>query len=153
MFELKKKVYILIIVINFFIYRGDCSVITEADTLQISEKNSICELIGNAHVQYTVKDNLYDFKSDLIILKYKKDHCIQKIESFKGVSFQFSGLKITANSCIFINNKVKFMSDVVILDEKFGKIIADEAVYDIDTKIIDVSSKSKVVLTINKDLK
>jgi lipopolysaccharide export system protein LptA len=77
---------------------------------------------------------------------------IEKMEADGIVTFTYDKLKISSKSCTFDTSRcVSFKDEVVIIDAKIGTVKADKAVYNIDTKNIDIMSKSKVNVIIKNE--
>jgi lipopolysaccharide export system protein LptA len=77
---------------------------------------------------------------------------IKKIRADGMVTFTHDKLQISSKICTFDTSRcVIFSDEVVITDNKIGTIRADKAVYNIDTKNIDVMSKDKVNIVIENE--
>ena len=120
---------------------------TTADDVEIDTKEGVCVLSGNAVVKY---DNKV-FKADKITI-YKKDSekLPNKIIASGNVSYSDDKYSVTSQKCKGDANYVEFFQDVVIQNKDLGKIEADKARYDVKTKKIDLTSKKKVKLTLDK---
>jgi lipopolysaccharide export system protein LptA len=74
---------------------------------------------------------------------------VEKVEADGMVTFTYDKLKISSKSCSFDTSRcVSFDGEVVITDNKIGTVKADKAVYNIDTKNVDILAKNKVNLII-----
>ena len=135
---------------------------TSSDTLSVDPKKNTCEFFGNAKVSYIKsKDNQtekYTFNAEKINILYdsKNINIPKKIDASSNVNFKNNYLSISANTCSFDMTTVNFIGNVIVkhlispaISTKTGTIHADKATYNIITKNIDITSKSKVKIKIN----
>ncbi len=120
---------------------------TSADDIEFDTQNGICILSGNA----VLKNNDNIFKADKITI-YKKDSdkLPTKIIAFGNVSYSDGRNSVTSQKCIGNVDSIVFSQNVIVEGVDFGKIEADKAIYSIKAKKIDLTSKKKVKLTLDK---
>lgn len=134
----------------FILAISSCSAFeTTADEVEIDTKNGICILSGNAIAKYESKI----FRADKItVYKDDSEKLPTKITASGHVSYSDGKNSITSQKCEGDMNFVVFSQNVIIEGPDFGKIEADKATYEVKTKKIDLTSKKKVKLTLDKSI-
>lgn len=122
---------------------------TTADEISIDSENGIYTLTGNA----TAKQDGKTFHADKIIV-YKKDSQKHpsKIEASGNVSYKEDSTIITSDDCESDMDFVTFSKNVILKGPEFGIIHADKAKYNTKNKTMDITSKKKVKLNLDKKL-
>jgi lipopolysaccharide export system protein LptA len=126
-------------------------IFTEADSLRFFTEERVCLLMGNAKARLDYNEKRYIFQANEIKLRYNKDKTLAEIHAKTKVTFCCEGIIITANGCVFDGQTVVFLGNIRIQDKSIGILTADRASFDIKTKVIDVSSKSRVFLVIKDE--
>ncbi len=131
---------------------------TKADKISIMKNEHKIQLDGNVEITISYDDDQkYIFKAQSIDIFYDNDDDIlenmskpKKIVAKGNVVFKTRDLSIISLECVFDDMKsITFDKNVVINDKKLGNINADRASYSIPSKKIDITSKSRVHLTID----
>lgn len=122
---------------------------TTADEISIDSENGIYTLTGNA----TAEEDGKIFQADKIIV-YKKDSQKRpsKIEAYGNVSYKEDDTIITSDDCESDMDFVTFSKNVILKGPEFGIIHADKAKYNTKNKTMDITSKKKVKLNLDKKL-
>jgi lipopolysaccharide assembly outer membrane protein LptD (OstA) len=123
------------------------SIDISSEEVFIDTKNNICKFNRNAKVSYLYQTDQYTLKADKIVVSYEKKD-IKKIEASGNVVFTYDRIQISAKTCSFDLKNVSFSGEIIISDNKIGIIKADKAVYNIESKKIDITSENKVNLVI-----
>ncbi len=125
-----------------------------SDDLMVDINRHMCFLNGHAKVTVTKNNDKYDFFAMKIEILYDKEKTKlpKKITACGFVKFIYGDVKISSDSCQYNMNKILFEDHVFIINKNLGTIKADKAVYDINTKKIDVVSKNKVRVNFKKSL-
>ena len=149
-----------ILVFNFTVILFSClhagSFETSADSISINKNKKEFSLIGNALAVYKLCQKIYNFKADSIIVVFDENSTSfdvpKNIKANGKVKFSTDGISVTSSSCEFKNNVVSFSGNVEISEKNLGVILADKVMYSMETKKIDITSSSRVKLTL-KDVK
>lgn len=141
----------LIYKIVFFLCltKGIYALETTADEISIDSENGIYTLTGNAQAE----ENGKIFQANKIIV-YKKDSEKRpsKIEAYGNVSYKEGDTIITSDDCESDMEFVIFSKNVILKGPEFGIIHADKAKYNTKNKTMDITSKKKVKLNLDKKL-
>jgi lipopolysaccharide assembly outer membrane protein LptD (OstA) len=130
--------------INFSAY----SLETTADEMLIDSEKHIHTLNGNAVAMWDDKV----FKADIIVIYKKEDEKMPtKITATGNVSYEEKGLIVMSKYCESDMKIVIFTEKVVLKGDEFGVINADKAVYNIETKKVDITASEKVKLLLNHE--
>ncbi len=126
---------------------------TSSDEMSIDLQQNTYILNGNAVVEYTTSDKLYKFSAQRITIKCKSNNIndIQKIEASNNILFCYNDLEISAKTCIFDTKTIIFNDNVTIKNNDTLELQADQAIYNMKTQQIDITSKSKVNITIQNE--
>lgn len=131
---------------------------TVADNLSFDFENKICFLNGNASVSFSLKDRDIFFTASRIDVYFSSDDSDlktpQKIEALSGVKLEIGDMSISALSCVFMKSSgtIEFKGDVKIARPNFD-MTAQKAVYNVETKTIDVRSDKKVRAIVSDEKK
>ena len=122
---------------------------TNADEISIDSEQGIYTLTGNA----VAKEDEKTFKANKIVI-YKKDSEKRptKINAEGNVVYEDGETVITSDFCDSDMDFVTFSQNVILRGPDFGLIHADEAKYNTTTKKMDLTSKNKVKLILDKEI-
>jgi lipopolysaccharide export system protein LptA len=131
-----------------FIFECKAEIETSADEVSADLNSGTIVLSGKAKVS---RKGVFDFLSDTIKLVYrdKKYTKPKHIEASGCVRFEHKGIIVTASKCRCDMQKVWFTGNVVITSKEIGVINSDSAVYDIDSRKIEILSRKRVTLKIS----
>ena len=118
-----------------------CAVALEvdADEISIDSDNGVYTLDGNA----VAKEESKIFRADKItVYKKEPEKHPTKIDAAGNVSYEDEKNTITSGACQEKNGFVTFSENVVLTGDAFGTIYADKAVYDTDTRHMDLTVQS-----------
>lgn len=149
MFVLKFDFFKTILATFVFFTFSSFALETTADEISIDSEEGIYTLVGNA----VAKEDEKTFKADKIIV-YKKDSEIYptKINAVGNVVYEKGETVITSDFCDSDMDFVIFSQNVVLQGPDFGLIHADKAKYNTTTKKMDLTSKNKVKLNLDKKI-
>jgi lipopolysaccharide export system protein LptA len=96
----------------------------------------------------------FKFYADKITIIYEDKKCKRpKIIKAEGnIRFESDECTVAADGCECNMEHVRFIGNVLIVNQKLGKIKADSARYDLKTKKIDIQARKKVTFTVSDDL-
>jgi lipopolysaccharide export system protein LptA len=117
----------------------------EGDELTIDSKDGSYVLKGNA----TVVKGGRKFSADRITygkLDNKKEYVI----ATGNVKFTDKDLKITSDSCEGNSEMITFKDKVVLENNRLGTVRADQAEYNPQSKIVNITAKKAVKLTLSE---
>ena len=127
---------------------------TTADEISIDSEQGIYTLTGNA----VAKEDEKTFKADKIVI-YKKNSEKRptKINAEGKVVYEDGETVITSDFCDSdcdsnMDFVVTFSQNVILQGPDFGLIHADKAKYNTTTKAMDLTSKNKVKLILDKEI-
>ena len=125
---------------------------TTSDEMSFDLNKKVCVFDGNCEIKFEFHGDGI-FQADHIEIRYK-DNDLKKPERIyatKNVFFQNNDVQITSQNCSFDMEILRFSGDVVIENSEIGKVLADDAAYNIKTKRLTISAKNKVKIKVNDD--
>ena len=132
----------------FLISSSAYSFETTADEMVIDQEKHIYTLKGKAIATWDDKV----FEADTIIIHKKEEEKIPtKITATNNVLYKEEGLRVTSKYCESDMRFVIFTNNVILEGVEFGVINADNVVYDIKTKKVDITATKKVQLLLSKE--
>lgn len=117
-----------------------------SDNVVMNTAAHICSLEGNVLLSLNNDENKYEFRADKIMVFYEKQLISnpKKVEAFGEVIFSYKELKIYSSYCRYDRDNIFFGGSVLIKDVNLGTINANKAIYNLETKKIDIISNEKV---------
>jgi lipopolysaccharide export system protein LptA len=122
---------------------------TTSDEISFDLNSQTCVLNGNSEIKFGQTDK-NTFKANQIKIEYQ-DKSMKKPKMVKAegnIHFYNKDISITSDSCSFDMICIEFHENVVIKNAEFGEIIADRAIYNIETKRIAMTAKKKVKMKV-----
>jgi lipopolysaccharide export system protein LptA len=134
------------------IFKAVAEIQTTAENVSIDLKEKTVILSGGAQVK---RDDGLTFLSQEITVIWQDWKCNKpkSITARGKVCFEFDGKIVTADSCEYDMEVIKFVGNVTITSGELGVMKADVAIYNLKSKKICISStgEKKVTLMINQN--
>lgn len=123
---------------------------TTSNEILFDTKGKVYTLSGDAKVKF----NENTFNANKIIVKQYPNNSKkpESIEASGKLLFKNNDIEIMADRCICDMQNIIFYNNVFIKEKKIGNIKADSAIYNIESKKVDITADKKVKLKLNDEI-